>query len=266
MTNFMRNPEAIQSAVQEFIEHHAMRHAGSQGVWNLPFAHVPALEWFKYDSTMLVFIVLLLLGIGVVVRRKYGSVPRGIAAVAEIYVLFIRDHIAYANLGKEIGRYFVSFFCTLFIFIFAGNFLGLIPIFNAATGNVNVTTGLATLFMAVSIFALIKFRGLAGFKGAFVPHGLPTWLTPIMTVMEVISFLTRIFALTIRLFCNMLAGHIVIYSLLGLLLVFGWVAFPVIAVAVVMYFFELFVAFLQAYIFTLLAAIFINMMVNPSHG
>jgi len=84
-------------------------------------------------------------------------------------------------------------------------------------------------------------------------------------VMEVVSFFSRIFALTIRLFCNMLAGHIVIYSLLGMMIVFGWVASLSMAVAVVMYFFELFVAFLQAYIFTLLSAIFINIMVNPEH-
>jgi F-type H+-transporting ATPase subunit a len=262
----MSDSESISFAVQEFIEHHVMRHTGAPDGWNLPFVHIDALEWFKYDSAMLVFVVLVLVVLGIVVRRKYGSVPRGIAMIAEIYVLFIRDHITYANLGKDIGRQFVSFFCTLFIFIFTGNVLGLIPIFNSVTGNVSVTAGLATMFMAVSLVTLVRLRGFAGFKGAFVPHGLPVWLTPLMTVMEVISYLTRIFALTIRLFCNMLAGHVMIYSLLGLLLIFGWMAFPVVAVAAVMYLFELFIAFLQAYIFTLLAAIFINMMVNPSHG
>ena len=232
----------------------------------MPFARVGWLEWLKYDAVMLGVVVLALLGLGVAVRRRYGSVPRGVAALMEMYVLFIRDHIAYANMGKETGRKFVSFFCTLFIFIFAGNFLGLIPIFGTVTGSVSVTAGLATMFMAVSLFALVRFRGFAGFKGAFVPQGLPVWLTPLMTVMEVISYLTRIFALTIRLFCNMLAGHVMIYSLLGLVLIFGWMACPALPVAVVMYLFELFIAFLQAYIFTLLAAIFINMMVNPSHG
>ncbi|MDD4018420.1 MAG: F0F1 ATP synthase subunit A, partial [Kiritimatiellae bacterium] len=86
-----------------------------------------------------------------------------------------------------------------------------------------------------------------------------------MAVMEVISFVSRVFALTIRLFCNLLAGHIVIYSLLGMVVVFGGAAFPAVPMAVLMYFFELFVAFLQAYIFTLLSAIFMNMMVNPAH-
>ena len=262
----MRNSEAIQAAVQEFIDHHVMRHAGTQEVWNLPFAHVSALEWFKYDAVMLAFVLLVLLSFGVAVRCKYGTLPRGIAAVAEMYVLFIRDHIAYANLGKETGRKFVSFFCTLFIFIFAGNFLGLIPVFSSVTGNISVTTALALIFVVVSFFTLIRMRGLAGFKGAFVPHGMSVWLTPIMTVMEVVSYVIRVFTLTIRLACNMLAGHMMIYSFLGLFLVFGWIALPAVALTVVMYFFELFVAILQAYVFTLLAAIFINMMVNPSHG
>ena len=263
---FMRNSEAIQSAVQDFIDHHVMRHAGTQEVWNLPFVHVNALEWFKYDSVMLVFVLVLLLGLGVAIRRKYGSLPRGLAAVTEMYVLFIRDHITYANMGPELGRKFVSFFCTLFIFIFAGNFLGLIPVFSSVTGNISVTTALALMFVVVSFFTLVRVRGLAGFKGAFVPHGMNVWLTPVMTVMEVVSYVIRAFTLTIRLCCNMLAGHMMIYSFLGLFLVFGWIALPAVALTVVMYFFELFVAILQAYVFTLLAAIFINMMVNPSHG
>ena len=242
-----------------------MHHAGSREGWNLPFVHINMLEWFKYDSVMLFAVVLVLAGLAVAVRRKYGPAPRGLAMVAEMYVLFIRDHIVYANLGKETGRRFVSFFCTLFIFIFVGNFLGLIPVFSSVTGNVSVTAGLATIFMAVSLGAVVRLRGFAGLRDAFVPHGLPKGMVPFMAAMEIVSFFARVFALTIRLFCNMLAGHIVIYSLLGMLLVFGWAAFPAMAVVVVMYFFELFVAFLQAYIFTLLAAIFLNMMVNPSH-
>ncbi|MCL2104169.1 MAG: F0F1 ATP synthase subunit A [Kiritimatiellaeota bacterium] len=261
----MQDSETTQTAIQEFIEHHVMQHTGSPKGWNVPFAHINALEWFKYDSVMLCFVVLLLLGLGIAVRRRYGSVPRGIAALAEMYVLFIRDHIVCANLGKETGRRFVPFFCTLFIFIFAGNFLGLIPLFSTVTGSISVTAGLATMFMVVSLVAVVRLRGFAGLKGAFVLQGLPPWLTPFMTVIEVISFFARVFALTMRLFCNMLAGHIVICSLLGLVLVYGWAASPVLPVVVFMWFFELFVSVLQAYIFTLLAAIFMNMMVNPSH-
>jgi len=254
-----------QDAVQGFINHHVMHHAGSVDVWNLPFVHLKALEWFRYDSVMVFFVVALLLAVAVAVRRSYAEVPKGIAAVAEAYVVFIRDQIVYPNFGAAAGRGFISFFCTLFIFILAANLLGLVPLFSTATGNVSVTAGLATIFMFTCLGAVIKLRGLRGLKSAFIPHGLPGWLTPIMAVMEVISFFSRVFALTIRLFCNLLAGHIVIYSLLGMVLVFGWAALPAVLVAVAMYFFELFVAFLQAYIFTLLSAIFMNMMVNPEH-
>ena len=201
----------------------------------------------------------------IAVRRSYGEVPKGIAAVAETYVVFIRDNIVYPNFGAAIGRGFLSFFCTLFIFILGANLLGLIPIFSTATGNVSVTAGLATIFMFTCLGAILKLRGLHGLKAAFIPHGLPEWLIPIMAVMEVISFFSRVFALTIRLFCNLLAGHIVIYSLLGMVVLFGWAATPAVLMAVLMYFFEVFVAFLQAYIFTLLSAIFMNMMANPEH-
>jgi F-type H+-transporting ATPase subunit a len=255
----------LQESVQKFIEHHVFRHTGSAENWNVPFFHVNALEWFRYDVVMLGLVVLILALLGVQVRRRYGTVPKGIAAVIELYVVFIRDHIVYANIGKEVGQRFLSFFCTLFIFILCGNILGLFPIFSSVTGNISVTAGLATIFMGVCLYAVLRIRGVKGLISAFVPHGLPAWLMPLMVVMEIVSFFSRIFALTIRLFCNMLAGHIVIYSLLGMMIVFGWVASLSMAVAVVMYFFELFVAFLQAYIFTLLSAIFINIMVNPEH-
>lgn len=254
-----------QDAVQGFIDHHVMHHAGSADTWNLPFVHVNVLEWFHYDSVMVFVAVAFLVALAFAVRRSSGVIPKGIAAVAELYVVFIRDQIVYTHFGAQEGRRFVSFFCTLFVFILTANLLGLFPLFSTATGNVSVTAGLATIFMFTSLGAVLKLRGLHGLRSAFIPHGLPGWLTPVMGVMEVISFFSRVFALTMRLFCNLLAGHIVIYSLLGLVVIFGWSACPSLLMVVAMYFFELFVAFLQAYIFTLLSAIFINMMVNPEH-
>ena len=255
----------LQESVQKFIEHHVFRHTGSTDVWNVPFYHINTLEWLRYDSVMLGVVVLLLCALALQVRRRYQTIPKGFAALTELYVLFIRDHIVYANMGEVVGRRFISFFCTLFVFILCGNLLGLIPLFSTVTGNISVTAGLATIFMLTCFYAVLRIRGVRGLVTAFVPHGLPGWLMPLMVVMEIVSFFSRVFALTIRLFCNMLAGHIVIYSLIGMTIIFGWVAIPSIAVAVVMYFFELFVAFLQAYIFTLLSSIFINIMVNPEH-
>jgi F-type H+-transporting ATPase subunit a len=254
-----------QDAVQAFIKHHVMHHTGSADTWNLPFVHVPLLEWFRYDSVMVFVVAGVLAGLAWRVRATYASAPKGLAAIAEMYVVFIRDHIVAPNFGALASLRFVSLFCTLFAFILCANLMGLVPLFSTATGNVSVTAGLALVFTVVCIGSVVRFRGMRGLAAAFVPHGLSGFLVPLMTVMEVISFFSRVFALTVRLFCNMMAGHLVIYALLGMVLVFGWPAFPAVVMAVLMYFFELFVAFLQAYIFTLLSAIFMGMMLNPEH-
>jgi len=255
-------------ALLGFLKHHALHHMGAPDAWNLPYIHVNVLDLFRYDIVMLVVVLLILLGIGVGVRRAYGKnpVPRGFSSVMEAYVLFIRNHIVYENFGEKEGKRFVSFFCTLFIFILLSNLLGLIPLFSTATGNINVTAALAAIFMVLSLSMVIKLHGLRGLKNAFVPAGLPGGLTAPMAIMEVLSFASRVFALCLRLFANMMAGHMVIYAMAGMVVVFGWVAAPALLMAVAMYLFEVFVAFLQAYVFTLLSAIFMNMMINPEHG
>lgn len=257
-----------QDAVQGFIDHHVMHHMGSADTWNLPFFHVDALDWLRYDAVILVVVVVILLGIAAAVRRSYGKtpVPRGFAGMIEAYVLFIRNDIVYDSFGEKEGKRFVSFFCTLFLFILVANLLGLIPLFSTATGNVSVTAGLATVFMIVTLTMALKLHGLLGLKNAFVPEGLPAAMRAPMGFMEVASFVSRVFALCIRLFANMIAGHMVIYALTGMVVMFGWVAAPALLMAAAMYLFEVFMAFLQAYVFTLLSAIFMNMVVNPEHG
>lgn len=254
-----------QKAVEDFIHHHVMNHAGSSGTWNLPFLHVPWLEWLHYDAVMVFVIAALLLLFALRVRTTYKLVPQGAAAIAEAYIVFVRDQIVKPNFGAFASTRIVSFFCTLFIFILTANLLGLVPIFSTATGNINITAGLATTFMVVTLGVIVRLKGATGLKGAFVPHGLPTAILPLMVIMEIIGFASRVFALCMRLFCNLLAGHIVVYSLLGVIVIFGWPALPMLLITILMYFFELFVAFLQAYVFTLLSAIFMGMMLNPEH-
>ncbi len=254
-----------QEAVSQFINHHVMHHAGSPDAWNLPFVRIDALEGVRYDAVMVFVVGALLIATAWAVRRSHTAIPKGLAAVAEAYVVFIRDQIVRPNFGNRVSHGTLSFFCSLFIFILCANVLGLIPLFSTATGNVNVTAGLATIFMAASLVTVVHANGWRGLKAAFVPGGLPGWLKPVMAFMEVVSFVSRAFALTMRLFCNMLAGHIVIYSLLGVIAMFSLMAAPMLVVTVGMYFFELFVAFLQAYVFTLLSSIFMGMMVNPEH-
>ncbi len=256
-----------QAEFDEFINHHVMNHSGSPEAWNLPFLHLDFLEWLHYDSVVLFIVsgVLIVLGLWARAALCPGGVPRGIAAVMERYAVFMRDEIVYANFGPEKGKAFVPFFCTTFLFLLTANLLGLVPLFTAVTGNLGVTAAFALIFFGMSLFGVARFGGFHGFKAAFLPSGLPVALRPVMVVIEALSFCTRTFALAMRLFANMMGGHIVLYSLLGLSLVMGWQASPSFLLGIAIYLFEVFVAVFQAYIFTLLSAIFMGMMVNPQH-
>jgi F-type H+-transporting ATPase subunit a len=123
---------------------------------------------------------------------------------------------------------------------------------------VTASLALCTLFM-INV-AGVRAHGAGGYVKSLVPHGMPVWLLPLMYPIELLGLLTKTFALSIRLFANMIAGHIVILAFLALIFLFGqlWVAPLSVAAALGINFLELFVAFLQAYIFTLLSAIFVG--------
>lgn len=256
-----------QAEFDAFIDHHVMNHSGSPEAWNLPFLHIDFLEWFHYDSVVLFVVAALLVALAFWVRSNMrpGGVPRGVAALAERYVIYIRDEIVYANFGVEKGRAFVPFFCTTFLFLLTANLLGLVPLFTTVTGNLGVTAAFALIFFGTSLFSVLRFGGLHGLKAAFLPSGLPLALRPVMLFIEALSFCTRAFALAMRLFANMMGGHIVLYSILGLSLIMGWQASPSFLLGLGLYLFEVFVGVFQAYVFTLLSAIFMGMMVNPQH-
>ena len=247
--------------VREFINEHVLVHAPHGHTWNL----VPALDWLRYDWAMLALAVLTTVLVASIAARRHRQVPTGLANVFEAYVVFIRDGIAIANLGETEGRKMTSYFCSLFLFILTLNVLGLIPLCSGATSNIGVTCGMAALFLILAVGMAISRRGLLGFLSSFVPHGAPILLLPILVPIEVISLLIRAVALMIRLFANMLAGHIIIFAMLGLIVTFGLAALPVMAVVVALFLFEIFVVVFQAYIFTLLSAIFIGLMLNPEH-
>lgn len=240
---------AIQAGINKFVEHHTMVHSGTMFGLNI-------------DTFMLILIVSILVVMALAVRLRPGG---KLVCAAEAYVVFIRDNIVHANFGPEEGHRFVPFFCTLFIFIAVSNLIGLVPSFSAVTGNISVTAALALIFLLLALGYSLRYRGPLKTLGSFIPEGLPFVLRPFMFCIEVVSLLTRTFALAVRLFGNMLAGHIIIYNLVGLMVVFGAVAFPAFFVAVLMFFFEIFVSLLQAYIFTLLSAIFMNLVINPGH-
>ena len=196
----------------------------------------------------------------VLAARKRAIVPKGLYNFVELLVEFVRG-IAISNIGKKDADRFVPYLATAFFFILFMNLLGLIPFMGTATANVSVTVALALFTFFVTQFAAIKAMGWGGYL-AHMTGGVPkslAWLWPIMIPVEFLGLFTKPFALTVRLFANMVAGHFVILALLGLIFAISvWVAPVSVALALGIFMLELFVAFVQAYIFTMLSALFIG--------
>lgn len=200
-------------------------------------------------------------------RDRTKLVPRGTGAnLIEMLVLFVRDELAIKNIGKEEGPRYVPYLLTAFFFILFMNLLGLVPWMSTATGNIAVTLALAVCTFIVTQVASIRAAGVGGYL-KHLTGGVAPWLWPIMVPVEILGLFTKPFALTMRLFANMLAGHIVLFFLLGLIFILGHPAVAAVSVpfAFAIYLLELFVAFVQAYVFTMLSALFIGMGVAMGH-
>jgi F-type H+-transporting ATPase subunit a len=238
-------------------------------------AHAPGLAQGCLDLSITKHTVMMWLGalllVGVMLlgthRDRSQLVPRGkLANLLEMLVLFVRDELAIKNIGKEEGPRYVPYLLTAFFFILFINLLGLVPWMATATGNIAVTAGLAILTFILTQVASIRAAGLGGYL-KHLTGGVQVWLWPIMIPVEILGLFTKPFALTMRLFANMLAGHIVIFFLLGLIFLLKSPALALVSVpfAMAIYLLELFVAFVQAYIFTMLSALFIGMGVAMGH-
>jgi len=201
-----------------------------------------------------------------------GHIPHGLGALVETFVVFIRDEVAAKSIGED-GRRFTPLLLSFFFFILVAALVGLLPFAAVSTGNIAVTMALAAVSFAAQQAAGIARHGLAGHLRHLAPPGLPLWLLPIMVPVEVLGMFTKPFALMVRLFANMLAGHMVVTTLLLLVPLlasvrpaFGWAMLPVsLALGVFIMLLEVLVAFIQAYIFTLLTAIFIGQYARPLH-
>lgn len=256
-----------KTLVQEYIRHHVLYHVadGNPSVWNLPFIRVPALDVFRHDEVMLAAALVILVGLFGLLYRKDREIPRGWSNFLEVFVLFVREQIVRPYFHEEDARRMAPIFCSFFFLILTLNLLGLCPLFSAATSNLSVTGALAMVTGVFMIGGALWKKGPVGFLKCFVPSGAPLPLLAILIPIEVISFFSRVFALAIRLFANVLAGHILIFALLSMVVLFGWFAAPVVVMVVGIYFFEIFMSLLQAYIFTLLSAIFISQMAYEGH-
>jgi F-type H+-transporting ATPase subunit a len=204
-------------------------------------------------------------------RTVAGKAPSGLGNGLEALVLYLRNEVVLPNVGPH-GNAFVPYLLTLFFFILFANLLGLIPYGATATGNISVTATLAIVTFLVIEGAGIRAQGRAYVNTiVFWPHdmslGMKLFISPILTPIEIIGKFTKPFALAIRLFANMISGHVVLLALISLIFTFAtWILVPVpIAMALGISLLELFVAFLQAFIFTLLSSVFIGLIREGAH-
>lgn len=251
--------------LKAILEHHIIDH-----VWTW-FRFGPLVLPFSKHVLMMFIAAFILAAVFPLLIRSKSAALAPFRAMIEMIVIFLRDEVVAPNLGSK-TRAYLPYFSTLFFFILLMNLMGLVPYGATATGNIAVTGGLALTTFALINFAGIMEQGLAGYFGHLVPKGVPFWLYPLLFPIELLGLLTKTFALCVRLFANMIGGHIVILSFLGLIFMFGAIS-PLLGlgvtapVSVVLILFvsllELFVAFLQAYIFTFLTAIFTGAAMHP---
>jgi F-type H+-transporting ATPase subunit a len=273
-----------------------------------PLIHLPPVLGIDMSVTkhvLMLWIVaaLVLLIVTVTVRRyvrQASLVPSGFTNALEFIVEYVRDEIVRPNVGDKWVNTWTPLVLTLFLFILCANLIGLVPIFDAialvnhtvlhlpedafvsqmthggttATGNFNVTAGLATVTFVSIIVAGTRAHGFVNHWKNLVPHGVPVAVYPILIPIEILGMFVRPFALTMRLAANMTGGHIAILAILSFVFIFAQqfgaaagmgVGVFSLATAVAISVLEVIVVFVQAYVFTLLTAVFIGMAIHAHH-
>jgi F-type H+-transporting ATPase subunit a len=278
-------PGSQQEATENQID--IVHHIGNAHELELPFVgivHLP--QWepihigglsidlsptkhfvFMLLAATIVALTFILSARAVARAQAQGRPAKGFAGTMEALALFIRQEVVLPNVGHH-GEGFVPYLLTLFFFILVMNLLGLLPWGATATGNIAVTAALALMAFVTIEVAGMRALGLKGYLHTifYLPPGLPGPLKPIMLVImtpvEIIGKLSKPFALAVRLFANMTAGHVLVLALIGLTFLFQsyivGAGASVLATAIMLL--ELFVAFLQAFVFTLLTSVFIGLM------
>jgi F-type H+-transporting ATPase subunit a len=221
-----------------------------------------------------ILIVWLFISIAKRYKKRPTEAPRGIQSLLEPIIVFIRDEVAKPSIGHKY-EYFMPYLLTLFFFIWINNMLGLVPII---PGGANLTGDIAvTMVLALFTFFITNIKGNKNYwKHIFNTPGVPMWLKipiPLMPLIEVFGMFTKPIVLMIRLFANISAGHIIVLGFLSLIFIFGdmkpALGFAVAPLSVVfnifMSFLELLVAFIQAYVFTFLSALYFGMAVEEHH-
>jgi F-type H+-transporting ATPase subunit a len=217
---------------------------------------------FMWLTALIVFIVF------AAVAKSYRKslIPRGMTNFFEVFIVFVRDDIAKETIGEGYEKW-MPYLLSLFFFILFGSFIGLLPWSSTFPSNIAATAGLAIIsFFAVQISG-IRQNGFIGYFKGLIPRGIPVGFIPLMALVEFLGLFTKPFALAIRLFANMVAGHTVILSLFGLIFFIGsaLVGFIVVPFVLFIYLLEILVILIQAYIFTILTALFIGMAIHQEH-
>ncbi len=223
------------------------------------------LSFTNSAAWMLVAVIcatLLMLNMG----RARELIPGRWQALAETLYDFVAGMVR-ENVGDG-GKPYFPFIFSLFLYVMFANVLGMIPLSFAVTSHIVVTFALA-LFIFVGVTIIGFARHGAHFLSFFVPHGVPAWLMPIMIPIEIISYFVRPISLSVRLFANMVAGHVILKLFAGFVISLGVFFFPLgllpLTMVVVFTGFEIFIALLQAYVFTILTCLYLNDALNMSH-
>ena len=236
----------------------------------------PELTTFYNVNLWQIYVVVAILLLFFLVRQSFAAGSTGwLMRVFRGWCHWIRDEVVYSVMGEEEGRRWAPLFIYIFFFIAFANVVGLVPGSVTSTACVFVTAALAMVTLGCMIGGGMIVQGPIAFWKNLLPHGLPVALIPLMAVVELVGLFVKPIALMIRLFANLLAGHLLIMSFVGLIFVFAkmfelgalsWVtAVPVVGMAVFINIIEALVVLLQAYIFTYLSVLFVQASLHPEH-
>lgn len=246
--------------IEELLAHHILDHSFNISLWGV------ALPITQHSVYMFAISVALFALLMIFAKKKGGRVK----TFLEMFVTFVRDEIVVPNLGEKEGRKLTPFFCSLLLFLLTANYVGMLPGARTITSNISVTGGMALLSLIVILGLSIKENGPIGCLKTFVPGGVPGWLVPLLFPLEILSLIIKVFVLAVRLFANMTAGHIVLIGLFSFIFIMGersisagfGTAGPVLGMTLFVSILELLVAAIQAYVFTLLTAIFAGLQMH----
>ncbi len=266
---------AENSSDPSWIMHHVLDanylNFGPLGNLYLPRIQVLGIDISITRDIFIIWVVtaiLVILSIMAARGYKKSLIPKGLSNLFEIIIEFVRDEIVKPSIGKGYES-FLPYMLTLFFFVLFINLFGLVPAPNliVPTGNIAVTAALAAISFLVIQYSGIRSYGLIKYFKNLVPGGMPGWIVIVIVPLEILGLFTKPFALCIRLFANMIAGHIVIFSLVGLIFVMHTLYVAPVSVGFTLFIelLEVLVALIQAYIFTMLTALFIGMAKHVEH-